>query len=132
MEYVTRKLNESVTEKMSKLEDFHEPHVSNDTTKQNPSSLKRKTSKKRCKNGGKMETKKQNPRGTNLIEKRREIHEAYQVVLNEYHRRLGLRRKSLELTNAFRRRSVQHEVLKSHHDSSASTLDGRYIFFCHF
>ena len=62
--------------------------------------------------------KKSNYKGINLVEKKREIHEAYQVVLNEYHRRLGFRRKSLEQTDDLRRDSIKSEDHKIHFESS--------------
>ena len=125
MEYVPTKLNESVMEKMSKLEDQEESLVSHSTAIENSSNLKRKNIKKMTKIGSKKEVKKYDNTGINLIEKKREIHEAYQIVLNEYHRRLGLRRKSLEQTVAFRRRSIQIGDIKSHFHYSTKVSEGK-------
>ena len=127
MEYVPTKLNESVLEKMSKLEDLEESLVVHSATVKSSFNSKRRNSKKMTKFGSKRESKKDDNTGTNLIEKKREIHEAYQIVLNEYHRRLGLRRKSLEQTVAFRRRSIQLGDIKPHLQSSTNVSKSKNI-----
>ena len=124
MEYVPTKLNESVMDKMSKLEDQEESLVVHSAAIKNSSNFKRKNSKKVTKIGNNREGKKDDNIKINLIEKKREIHEAYQIVLNEYHRRLESRRKSLEQTFAFRRRSIQIGDIKPHFQSSTKVFEG--------
>lgn len=128
MEYVPTKLNESVMEKMSKLEDQEESLLVHSAAIRNSYNLKSKNSKKMTKIGSKREGKKDDNTGINLIEKKREIHEAYQIVLNEYHRRLSLRRKSLEQTVSFRRRSIQIGDIEPHFNSSTKVSEGKNIF----
>ena len=128
MEYVPTKINESLFEKMSQLEE-QEGNIDEDNTpKPKSSSFKRANSKKKATKviRNKRVEKKSNFKGINLVEKKREIHEAYQVVLNEYHRRLGLRRKSLEQTDAFQRNSIKSEDLKTHFESSTNATEGRF------
>ena len=128
MEHVPTKLCESVMEKMSKLEDQDDSLVVHSAAIKKSSNFKRKNSKKMTKIGSKREGKKDDNTGINLIEKKREIHEAYQIVLNEYHRRLSLRRKSLEQTVAFRRRSIQIGDIKPHFHSPTKVSEGKNIF----
>ena len=113
---------------MSKLEDLEESLVVHSATVKSSFNCNRRNSKKMTKFGSKRESKKDDNTGTNLIEKKREIHEAYQIVLNEYHRRLSLRRKSLEQTVSFRRRSIQIGDIEPHFNSSTKVSEGKNIF----
>ena len=121
------KINESLSEQMSKLEENDGPNKANRNYKESSSNVKVTNSKKKVNIRNKKGNQKDSLKGSNSIEKKREIHEAYQVVLNEYHRRLDLRRKSLDQTNAFRRRSIQPGDLKTHVDDSSAAEDGRLI-----
>ena len=122
------KINEALSEKMSKLEEGNEPNKANKKYKETLSSTKIANGKKKVKTRDKKDYKKDNPKGNNLIEKKREIHEAYQVVLNEYHRKLDLRRKSLDQTNTFRRRSILHAELKAYVKDASEAVAGMYVF----
>ena len=125
------KINESLSEKMSKLEEGNEPNKANKKHKETTSNTKIANGKKKVKTRNKKDSKKDNLKGNNLIEKKREIHEAYQVVLNEYHRKLDLRRKSLDQTNTFRRRSILHAELKAFVKDASEAVDGMYHFVLH-
>ena len=128
MEYVPTKINESLFEKMSQLEEQEESIAVDGNHTLNASNSKRTNSKKKSKKaiGSKRVEKKSNFKGINLVEKKREIHEAYQVVLNEYHRRLGFRRKSLEQTDDIRSDSIKSEDLKVHFESLTKATEGRF------
>ena len=125
------KINEALSEKMSKLEEGNEPNKANNKYKETPSNTKVDNGTKKVKNRNKRDNKKDNLKGTNSIEKKREIHKAYQVVLNEYHRKLDLRRKSLDQTNTFRRRSMLHAELKAYVKDASEAVDGMYLFVIH-
>ena len=121
------KINEALLEKMSKLEELNESNKANKNYKENPSNVQVANGKKKVKTRNKKDNKKDNLKGNNSIEKKREIHEAYQVVLNEYHRKLDLRRKSLDQTNTFRRRSILHAELRAYVKDASEVVDGMYL-----
>ena len=131
VDYVPMKINESLSEKMSQLEEPNEPNKANKKHKETPSNTKIANGKKKVKTRNKKDNKKDNLKGNNSIEKKREIHEAYQVVLNEYHRKLDLRRKSLDQTNTFRRRSILHAELKAYVKDTSEAVAGMYLFVIH-
>ena len=60
----------------------------------------------------KAELQKKTPKSTNFVEKERDIHEAYQLILNEYYRRVKKRQKAME--------AASHVFSKVHKASNAS------------
>ena len=65
-----------------------------------------------------------------VFERKREIHEAYQVVLNEYHKRASMRVKSVEkFQSCFKRGSLMSNDIEENPDrfsSKTNTKNGKF------
>ena len=94
--YVPKKLNKALFTKLQKLEEKKEAEYRARKQAEKESEPKRKGSKKKKSKKSNEEIEKAKIRQTNFVEQERAIHEAYQLILNEYYRKVRGRKKAIE------------------------------------
>ena len=93
--YVPKKLNKALFQKLQKIEEKKEAEYRE--RKQAEKLLEQAKGPKGKKSKQlKQDMEKTNLKKTNFVEQERNIHESYQLILNEYYRKVRARRKAME------------------------------------